>query len=99
MLITITKKDGSAFELEAVLPCVRKDGSVSALAVWRGTCRHCGAPFEVTCPDRLDVIVKSKAFGRVHCDKHKLRRKPKASPQQSAGMADSKPAKKEGSAE
>ncbi|QLQ24766.1 MAG: hypothetical protein HZT41_07790 [Dechloromonas sp.] len=87
MLIMITMKGGRTFELEAVLPYVRKDASASALAVWRGTCRQCGAPFEVATSTRLDVIVKSKALARVHCDEHKLRRRPKATPQPSEGVA------------
>jgi len=72
--LTLKTKDGRVFDLEVVLPYVRKDGSASALSVWRGTCRQCGAPFEVTTSASLASISKSKCFARVHCDTHKLRR-------------------------
>lgn len=81
MLITITTKHGRTFELEAVLPYVRKDGSASALAVWRGTCRQCGAAFEVTTSASLAAIAKTKSLCTVHCPNHRAsRRKATASP-------------------
>lgn len=92
-LIAIHK--GRLFHLAAVQPYTRKDGSASALAIWRGTCRVCGTAYEVSTPASLSTITKSNVFGRVHCDTHLLKRKPKASPQQSEGMADSQPTKKE----
>jgi len=85
-LIAIHK--GRVFHLTAVQPYTRKDGSASALAIWRGTCRICGAAYEVSTPASVSTFIKAKAFGRVHCDTHLIRRKPKASPQQSEGVAD-----------
>jgi len=81
VLITITTKGGRTFDLEAVLPYTRKDGSASALSVWRGTCRQCGAPFEVVTSANLAVITKTKRLAVVHCPAHRLRRRPKATAQ------------------
>jgi hypothetical protein len=39
--------------------------------LWCGTCAVCGAPFTVKTPQRLEG---TKAFGRKHCDMHKLKR-------------------------
>ena len=87
----------SIFQFVGTKHYTRKDGSASALAVWRGTCRECGAAFDVDTPASLHTLMQSKALSTVNCPAH--RRKPKASPQQGAGMADSKPMKKEWSAE
>lgn len=95
MELKLTTKDGRTFHLEAVLHYTRQDGSAGALAVWRGACRQCGAPFELTTSGALHAITRSKSFGRVHCDVHKQRRKPKATPQQSRGGADSRATGKE----
>ena len=85
-LIAIHK--GRLFHLAAVQPYTRKDGGASTLAIWRGTCRVCGAAYEVSTPGSVGAFIKASAFGRVHCDAHLLHRKPKASPQHSEGMAD-----------
>ena len=42
----------------------------SVVLVWCGTCAACGAPFTVKTPQRLEG---TKAFGRKHCDMHKLK--------------------------
>lgn len=42
-----------------------------ALLLWCGTCAVCGEPFTVKTPQRLEG---TKAFGRKHCDAHKLKR-------------------------
>lgn len=89
MELKLTTKDGRVFDLEAARPYQRRDGTASSIAIWRGACRLCGAPFETTTSGSLVVVLASKGFSRVHCDAHKLRRRPKATPQQSEGGADS----------
>lgn len=49
----------------------KMDGSAGSLAIWRGSCRDCGAPFEISTPPTANSIASSKAFARVHCDVHK----------------------------
>jgi hypothetical protein len=95
MELKLTTKDGRTFHLDAVLPYTRKDGGASSIAVWSGACRQCGALYEVTTPGSLAAIQSSSCFGTVHCDAHKQRRKPKATPQQSEGGADSPAPEKE----
>lgn len=56
----------------------RKDGSASALAVWRTTCRTCGAAYEITTAAGIHALLSSKSFGTVNCPAHRARRKPKA---------------------
>lgn len=41
----IAIEQGRLFHLVSVQPYTRKDGSASAVAVWRGTCRVCGSAF------------------------------------------------------
>ena len=67
----ITQKDGRVFRWYGVEPYTRKDGSASVVLVSCGTCAVCGAPFTVKTPQRLEG---TKAFGRKHCDMHKLKR-------------------------
>lgn len=72
---------GRLFHLVSVQPYTRKDGSASALAVWRGTCRVCGSAFELTTSGNLNCLTSpsSNSLGRVHCDEHKrVRRKDQA---------------------
>lgn len=95
MELNLTTKDGRVFVLEAVLPYTRQDGSAGALSVWRGTCRQCGAPFELTTSAALHCVMRSKCFTRVHCDLHKIRRRPKAGPQPGEGPAGSPATEKE----
>lgn len=66
-----TEKDGRIFRWHGVEPYTRKDGESTMLLLWRGTCAACGAPFTVKTPQRLEG---TKAFGRKHCDMHKLKR-------------------------
>lgn len=87
MQLTLKTKAGRVFELEAVLPYTRKDGSASALSVWRGTCRQCGTPFEVTTSANLAVITKTKSLSVVHCPDHRVRRRPKATAQPGEGVS------------
>ena len=69
---TVTpEKDGRIFRRHGVEPYTRKDGESTMLLLWRGTCAACGAPFTVKTPQRLEG---TKAFGRKHCDMHKLKR-------------------------
>ncbi len=66
----ITQKDGRVFRWYGVEPYTRKDGGNTMLLLWRGACVACGAPFTVKTPQRLEG---TKAFGRKHCDMHKLK--------------------------
>ena len=59
------------FEFMRETECLKTDGSTGRLAHWRGTCRQCGAVFEVTTPATAGAIAMSKAFGRANCDLHK----------------------------
>jgi hypothetical protein len=88
----IAIEHGRLFHLADVRPYLRPDGSAAALAIWRGACRACGAAFEVATPAGLASIKTSKALRRVHCDAHRMRRKPKDGPQPSEGPAGSHPA-------
>ena len=66
-----TEKDGRVFRWHGVEPYARKDGRTTSLLLWCGTCAVCGEPFTVKTPQRLE---STKAFGRKHCDAHKLKR-------------------------
>lgn len=88
MHVTVETKDGRIFELQRVLPYVRRDGTLSSVAHWRGACRQCGAPFEVTTSGNLVTLVTTRYFSVVHCQAHRLTRGRKATPQQSEGDAD-----------
>lgn len=67
----IAIEQGRPFHLVSVQPYTRKDGSASALAVWRGTCRVCGAAFELKTTANLGSLTATKSMQRVHCDLHK----------------------------
>ena len=64
-------KDGRLFAFTGAEPYTRKDGTQTTLHCWIGACLVCGADFTVKTPQQLDG---SKAFGRKHCDTHKLTR-------------------------
>lgn len=66
-----TEKDGRVFRWQGVEAYTRKDGHKTMLLLWRGACAVCGEPFTVKTPQRLEG---SKAFGRKHCDAHKVGR-------------------------
>jgi hypothetical protein len=51
------------------VPYTRKDGTHTRLDVWASACAVCGARFTISVPVGS---VDSKAFGRKHCDQHKL---------------------------
>lgn len=51
------------------MPYIRKDGTHTRLDVWASACAICGERFTISVPTGS---VDSKAFGRKHCDKHKL---------------------------
>ena len=61
--------DGRLFSFTGAEPYTRKDGTETILHCWRGSCLVCGSGFTVKTPQQLDG---SKAFGRKHCDSHKL---------------------------
>lgn len=67
----VAASDGRLFVFAGTEPYTRKDGSASVVLVWRGACAVCGAPFTVKTPQHLEG---TKAFGRKHCDMHKLKR-------------------------
>lgn len=56
----------------------RRDGSASALAVWRTTCRTCGAAYEITTTAGIHALLSSKSFCTVNCPAHRARRNTKA---------------------
>lgn len=69
------KSSPTGFSLVGTRPHTRKDGTETVLYIWRGSCRLCGAGFEVATPaPAADGTVSTNAFGRVHCDAHKLKR-------------------------
>lgn len=88
MRVTVETKAGRIFELQRVLPYVRRDGISSALAHWRSACRQCGAHFEVTTSGNLASLLRTNCFAVVHCKTHRLTRGRKATLQQSEGGAD-----------
>jgi hypothetical protein len=88
VLVTFETEDGRIFELRCALPYVRRDGTLSSVAHWRGACRQCGAPFEVTTSGNLASLLSTRCFTVVHCQAHRLTRGRKVTPQQSEGGAD-----------
>ena len=65
--------NGRVWHWLADVPHERLDGSQTTLAVWHSPCARCGAPVFVGTPASVGSDAsKSKAFGRVHCDEHKL---------------------------
>lgn len=61
-------KDGRTFWWLANIPYEREDKTHTEIAVWHSPCVVCGVPFTVATPSNG----VSKAFGRKHCDAHKL---------------------------
>jgi hypothetical protein len=55
------------FHRVGVAPYVRKDGSETNIAIWRGACVVCGEPFEVT----TSASGKSKSFEVTTCKTHR----------------------------
>ena len=68
MMTDAQTQDGRVFKWLTFEPYTRKDGTETELSVWESACAVCGAPFTVATP-RTGA---SKAFGRKHCDTHKL---------------------------
>ena len=60
--------DGRIFKWLEFKPYTRKDGTGTELSIWNSNCVICGTLFTVATPKAGD----SKAFGRKHCDTHKL---------------------------
>ena len=75
MLETVTipsRRHGArTFHRIGSMPYVRKDGSETSLAVWRGTCVVCGEPFEVTTPTGIERAEQSRSFTVVTCPAHR----------------------------
>jgi hypothetical protein len=65
--------DGRVFEHVEGVPHTRADVTFTTLAVWVSGCAKCGAAFRVSTPEGATPVT-SKAFGRKHCDQHKLTR-------------------------
>lgn len=67
------EKDGRKFTWRCVEPYVRKDGTLTELDVWHGTCAHpgCGEQFIVRTAINCELGL-SQSFARKHCDTHKL---------------------------
>lgn len=85
----VTTKDGRVFYFLANTPYTKKDGTEIELAVWHSQCAECGAPFTIQTPTNG----VSEAFGRKHCDAHKLT-KEQVSKVWSASMVAAKAAKR-----
>lgn len=68
---SVTTQDGRWFVLTGTEPYTRKDGTGTTLLCWNGACAVCGAGFTVKTPR---LLTGTKAFGRKHCDAHKLTR-------------------------
>lgn len=62
-------KDGRTFWEVGYRDHTCKDGRQTQLCIWEGLCQVCAAPFQVLTPMSLE---RSEAFGRKHCDDHKL---------------------------
>ena len=65
----VKTRDGRLFSFTGAEPYTRRDGTETNLLCWRGLCLVCGAGFTVKTPPDFD---SSKAFGRKHCELHKL---------------------------
>jgi hypothetical protein len=60
------KHKGQGYRRVDVVPYTRKDGSTSALQVWRSRCADCGEPFEI-----LSTVRKRKLwYPNRRCKKH-----------------------------
>jgi hypothetical protein len=86
---TVNTDDGRIFKWLEFKPYTRKDGTGTELSIWGSTCAICGALFTVATPKAGD----SKAFGRKHCDAHKLTQQENAA-QWGKRMAGAKTAKR-----
>jgi hypothetical protein len=56
----------------ALRPYQRRDGTMTALSIWQGTCVKCGAPYQIAAPINASG---SHAFDTVHCPAHRQRRR------------------------
>ncbi len=71
----VALSNSRVIKLLRIDPCVRKDGTASAVAVWQATCKVCGAAFEITTPSNLQSVLTGKAFTVVNCHNHRVQRK------------------------
>lgn len=67
----ILLKGGRVIHFVRIEACHRKDGSPSKFAVWRTTCKTCGAAFEVTTSASLTSVINGKALSTVNCPEHR----------------------------
>lgn len=72
----ITISGGRVLHLVRIEAYMRKDGRPSSVAVWRATCKTCGAAYEIATPSDLAAVTSSKAFTTVNCPLHRKRRGP-----------------------
>ena len=70
-MTNVRTTDGRVFKRTGVVPYTRLDGTSTMLAVWVSSCAKCGAAFRVSTPEG-GTPATSHAFGRKHCDQHKL---------------------------
>lgn len=68
----VTNKFGRIFDLVGEEPYTRKDGTTTSLKVWMADCAVCGQPFMIKTPQYASTNGDSKAFGRKHCNEHKI---------------------------
>jgi len=64
-----TTVSGREWVLVGEEPYTRRDGTTTAVLVWRADCAKCGAPFEIRTPRSWQT---SKAFGVKHCPAHRM---------------------------
>jgi len=68
---TVLKLDDQRYELTAVEPYTRGDGSASSLLTWRSSCPICGSPFDVNSGLKAGGIAR-------RCAEHRNAAKPVA---------------------
>lgn len=72
-MTTHTTKDGRVFTLVGTEPYTRKDGTETALDLWEGACKVCGAAYTVkTAGERKAPLEAYAQFNVVHCQQHRL---------------------------
>lgn len=70
--MNIETPKGQIFRFTGEEPYTRKDGATTTLRVWSSACKVCGDAFVVKTPGYTTSVKDSSAFGRIHCDTHKL---------------------------
>ena len=53
---TVLLIEGQRYEISAIIPLQRRDGTPTKAIVWRGYCAECGQPFEQTSALRANLL-------------------------------------------